>query len=410
MCTPLLKSYYEKTLKIHSLNVNCLSKNNGYLHEQLINYENPDKVCLTETHLKDDEIISINGYRYVGTNRPMSTGNRGSGGIGILYKNELLNSYSAELVYHHKDNVIDLQFSCKLTQSPSVLIYCVYLPPENSHYGLENEEVLNLLTMEMYKQVETDHIYICGDFNAQIGNKPDSLNMDGLPPRTALDITVNTQGHKLLTFINDIKGCVVNGRVSPECDGYTSVTSYRGRAVVDYHITRQSDLKTVTKMKIKSCIDIITSEGWEELISDVCRPPYHSLLCMELELSEAIHERLYEDKNLGSKSIRQQKLYQKIRDSYMNNETAMQMLQSLLIEIDDSVVCQNEMNDNYNKLVNLLLTEAKELTKKIGKRRPGTKFKSYWDSELARKWKIMKNMEKEYRKCKSQHKQMTGLK
>ena len=49
--------------------------------------------------------------------------------------------------------------------------------------------------------------------------------------------TVDLYGEKLIDFVRDMTLCIVNGRVSPEKDNYTSI-SKRGRSVVDYILTR----------------------------------------------------------------------------------------------------------------------------------------------------------------------------
>ena len=88
------------------------------------------------------------------------------------------------------------------------MIYCVYLPPENSPYGQNNEHVLNLLVGEMYSLEEVDTVLICGNFNARIGNCDDCMLTAGVPMRTVIDNHSNAQGTKLLEFMNDNKCCV----------------------------------------------------------------------------------------------------------------------------------------------------------------------------------------------------------
>ena len=139
-------------------------------------------MCLTETHLRRGEIIHVPGYHFIGRNRELlnTKANRGSGGVGILIKNSMINTHHMTTIYTHKDNVIAIKLECKLS-GQEIVIFCVYLPPEHSRYGSDNEEILNGITMEIYKHCEVDHTPICGDFNTRTGEQPDCLDYDNIP-------------------------------------------------------------------------------------------------------------------------------------------------------------------------------------------------------------------------------------
>ena len=62
-----------------------------------------------------------------------------------------------------------------------------------------------------------------------------------------------------------------------------SVTAQRGRAVVDYHIVRQTDLKMVREMEVRSVVEVVDDLGIQSLVTDICRVPDHNLLMMEIE-------------------------------------------------------------------------------------------------------------------------------
>ena len=72
------------------------------------------------------------------------------------------------------DNVLGIQLKCKHS-SEIIVIYVVYLPPVSSKYGKLNEEILNKLTIELYRQVESEYVIICGDLNARIGDRDDCM-------------------------------------------------------------------------------------------------------------------------------------------------------------------------------------------------------------------------------------------
>ena len=182
-----------------------------------------------------------------------------------------------------EDNVIGLKFTNKDSEH-NFIVFCIYLPPETSKYGRRNDKILNKIAVEVYWQCESEAIYICGDFNARIECKADCTCFDDISARSVIDETVNSQGNAVLEFLNDVRGCILNGCMTPEHNDFTSITSYRGRAVVDYHLMRQTDLATVRVMKVLSCVNLITKHGWEYLISGVCRIPDHNLLTMDIEL------------------------------------------------------------------------------------------------------------------------------
>ena len=158
----------------------------------------------------------------------------------------------------------------KLKDDPDsyIMLYCVYLPPENSKYARENELALNHLTIDIYSHCRAENVIVCGDFNAGIGGKSDCQLFDQVQPRSVFDQMMNSQGGRFLSFINDICGCVVNRRINPDCNDYTSINCNKGKAVVDYFVVRQPDLDTVHNFMVKGCMDIITEKQVAHLVTE----------------------------------------------------------------------------------------------------------------------------------------------
>ena len=395
MCT---HPQYNCPLCINLLNVNCWSEGNGKLRENIVTANSAEIICVTETHLKPGEEIKVPYYTFWGANRkPMNPrAPRGSGGIGILVKNELMNKFFITKCYVCNDNILGLKLCCKQT-GLSVIIYCVYLPPANSKYSITNEQILNYLTIELYKQADANYVFICEDFNARTGNKPDSAFED-IPTRSSPDEVTNTQGMGLLDFTNDTKTCILNGRVTPEYNDYTSVTGYKERSVVDYMLTRQADYKTVTKCEVLSCVDMVGRNHWETLISEKCHVPNHSLICMEINLGASIINLLNEDRNLGSKNVTRQRIWRSKGDSYMHSSTAKKILPELLEAMSCCEANQSKLDELYSDLVNTVIQEAERTSKAPGKRHSNTAHKPYWDLELSKAWKDMRSAELAYGK------------
>ena len=364
---------------------------------EIIKSQHPDIACLSKTHLKGDEEIYVEGYVFFGLNRQIDIGRvyRGSGGVGLLIKNELLANYSLGKIMKIEDNVISVVLTCKMS-GETICVFSVYLPPENSKHGLNNEQVLNKLTIAIYDLVNIDYVFICGDFNARIGNKDDSLlSGSEMLKRKILDEVCNAQGTKLLEFVNNIRGCITNGRVTPNLDGFISLTSYRGKAVVDYFICRQTEYNIRT-CEVKSCIEIIDEHNLQQLVGTNSIIPDHAMVCVLAELSMTEVERL-SDKTLGSINYSQSRIVRRPGDNYMTSEVALKLLPTMLEQIDNTAHCQDEINKCYDNIVNLLLDESERSIASRKKKRRSTQWKAYWDLELSKKWKLMKSSEKLYR-------------
>ena len=199
-----------------------------------------------------------------------------------------------------------------------------------------------------------------------------------------------------LTMVKDIKACIVNLRITPELDDFTSIASHKGKAVVDYFITRQGDLPTMKQMEVKSSIKMIDARGLQSLLSDQCHLPNHSMLTLTIEMSGTVSENLYGN-TLGSKELWKIKIIRKPEDSYMDSETALRMIPTMLCNLKDQLILEEDLNSCYDKLVNFIIEEAERSVPTNRRRRTNTKFKDYWDDSLTKKWKHMKECEKMYR-------------
>ena len=48
--------------------MNSWTENNSNLREKIVTHGNPDIICLTETHLKKEGEIKVEGYQFYGLN------------------------------------------------------------------------------------------------------------------------------------------------------------------------------------------------------------------------------------------------------------------------------------------------------------------------------------------------------
>ena len=138
-----------------------------------------------------------------------------------------------------------------------------------------------------------------GDLNARLGSKQDFTDIDNLQPRVILDNTENNHGKALREFLLDSKCCILKSRVTPQHDNFTFVST-RGISVVDYVITPHDCLKQVSKCNVDLCSDIINNLGIQNVISDMCKSPDHSLVTITTTIS-LYHQ--IESRMLGAKNF-----------------------------------------------------------------------------------------------------------
>ena len=152
----------------------------------------------------------------------------------------------------------------KLSDFSIICIGC-YIPPENSVYAQGVEETYGYLVSMVYELYDEDMVLIMGDFNARLGTKPDVIDViDNVPSRNVIDDVHNDHGAILLDFLIQTKCCVINGRVDPLKDGFTSVST-KGKAVVDYIITRHDALHYVRSFSVRNVSDIINELNIQDL-------------------------------------------------------------------------------------------------------------------------------------------------
>ena len=88
----------------------------------------------------------------------------------------------------------------------------------------------------MYDMCEIDMVILGRDFNARLGNMKDFIEgLDEIPPRTVIDETQNEHGKLFNDFLLQSKSCILNGRIEPLKDSFTSI-SHKGRSIVDYFV------------------------------------------------------------------------------------------------------------------------------------------------------------------------------
>ncbi len=102
----------------------------------------------------------------------------------------------------------------------------------------------------IYTISEFDAVFVVGDVNSRSVSKQDFVqNIDNISPRVVQDNISNKHGEEFIDFILESKMCILNGRVCPENDNFTSVRTL-GRSVVDYICTFHDNLSNCKFFKV----------------------------------------------------------------------------------------------------------------------------------------------------------------
>jgi exonuclease III len=183
-----------------------------------------DIICISETHLVENQTIEVNGYKWYGHNRQglHVRAPKGSGGVGILVRDCLFMNFDVNIVDKDHGGVLGVQFHHKKSDL-TIILYVCYLLPENSHWGRDSVSFFSHLLSQTYIHSEADYLMFCGDFNSRIGDMNDVIGiLDSLPVREGIDKTVNQHGKSMIDFLHEAKCCVLNGRLNIGCDEYTT--------------------------------------------------------------------------------------------------------------------------------------------------------------------------------------------
>ena len=224
---------------------------------------------LPETHCMRDDILDLKCYEIYQLNRETSRNNRrGSGGIAIAIHNTVLESHSVIGVFKGIDGQLGLKL--KNTLNDFLLgIVGYYLSPDSYKYGQDPENFFNEASVIWDDLSDCDLLVGSGDLNARTQQIVDYLpHIDGnFPSRQNPDKNRNSHGNHFITFLKDNRAVILNGRVTPELNDYTFVST-RGCSVPDYMFCPLEQYVYCKEMKTVLIRDII---------NDLVIPPPPSL-------------------------------------------------------------------------------------------------------------------------------------
>ena len=334
--------------------------------------------------------------------------------MGILVKDSLFSTYTIKVIDKSFQDILAIELKHIFTDH-IIVVYSCYLPPDGSPWS-NCTEFFGHLMSQLYINNDADAIFICGDLNARCGNGIDTLLDDSdIPERHVMDTcTVNLYGEKLIDFVRDMTLCIVNGRVSPEKDNYTSISN-RGRSVVDYILTQQHFLSNCNDFAVHTVTDLIEQFNLQHYVSSSSKPPDHSVLWINLLLpgySQRVDEPVRRDQppdhlsqnntdNINSRHFTKF-MYNGDKHELMNNNSWLSKTQEILDHIK-ILETQCDVDKMYDNLCTHIFSELDIFYKKIDSRRSVRRrhkhSKPYWDNELGHLWKCMREKEKCYLKC-----------
>ena len=176
----------------------------------------------------------------------------------------MFNSYKIDIIDQTFEGILGLLFK-SYCNGDSFVIFSCYLPPQESAWSDATNFYAHLMTK--LHEFNCYDIFICGDFNARIGNLADYIDrVDDLPSRKVIDNEKNSHGNMLIEFLKDTQYCVINGRLTPEKDNFTFVCT-RGLSVVDYILTAQSNYSKCISMSVDCTSDILSKLNLFHMLS-----------------------------------------------------------------------------------------------------------------------------------------------
>ena len=132
--------------------------------------------------------------------------------------------------------------------------------------------------------LNVDLLFICGDFNARVGDLVDYIeDIDVAENRQVLEKVKGGHYECVIEFLKDSKLCILNGRVTPTDDNYTCI-SEKGKSVVDYIVTPYENVINCDTCCVELTSDLIERYDCVPLLSENCKAPDHSLVSVYFRL------------------------------------------------------------------------------------------------------------------------------
>ena len=361
---------------------------NKLFREQVLISSDSDIFCVVETFLKNKETLNVSGYTFYGHNRVNlhRRAKRGSGGVGIFVRNQLLNTFTVSVLDDTVEDILWVKLIHRDNVPSDNIVLCVaYLPPSDSVRNNDPEAFYCSLLEQVYAFQNEDKLFVCGDFNSRVGDDSDYIEgVDDVRPRDILDSTSNANGDPLIEFLVDCGLCMVNGRLGT--NNYTHV-SHRGKSVVDYVFVPYEQLLSIENFEV-----CLMSEMVQKLdMQGNNRIPDHSLLAWTIPLTNNVngdHRTSVHMQNEQSRVSRTAYNLSKIPENFLNDESSIPLIIDTIRKIEQSLSQANDVSLAYRSFTDMLSVEMDKMLPKKNSTAfvTSTKYKPYWNEELQNAW------------------------
>ncbi|CAG2195952.1 unnamed protein product [Mytilus edulis] len=323
---------------------------------------------------------------------------RGSGGVAVLVKNDLLKYYNVEILNSEVQDILWI----KLSNENDIICLCVcYLPPENSVYN-DSLVFYTKLLEQVYMYQNIGKLYICGDFNSRCGDAQDFIEgVDNVQIREIVDSVSNRNGDLLIEFLVDCNMCMVNGRIGSQ--DFTHIKG-TGKSVVDYVLTPHEQLNEVINFKVNTMSDLVTElslVGYESI-------PDHSLLEWGIRVRTDMSEVEQNKSGIGANRVKGPRKFKLdgLNNEPFSSENMQNVLRDTICRIEVALNRSKDVNKAFVELKHLLIKEleltCKELKPPVSNMRTNKcKRKPYWSDELQDSWNKTCDAERQWKRCKS---------
>ena len=247
-------------------------------------------------------------------------------------------------------------------------------------------------------------------------------SVDSLRSRVTIDPTTNRHGDAFVEFLHESKMCVLNGRVTPEFDNFTSIST-RGSAVVDYIAVPHSTFDLCTDFRIRTSTDLIDELELCHMLSNICKAPDHAVLVLQVNVHADLNtsagtnqsDQSTPETEQGSSEAHASRKYSfdNIPTEFLQGD----ILENILIELEgillDREVSQVKIDLIYDNFCATLFSEMdsfleyRDVSKKVRKRFKN--HKPYWNDNLTQLWKSMRDAERRFLRCKGARGERSSL-
>ena len=360
---------------------------------------------LPETHCLEKDKINLESYTIYQYNRIVPSKNRrGSGGIAIAVHNSVFETHILVGVFKGIDGQLGLKLKNVLNDF-LIGVIGFYLSPDSYIYGQDPENYFNEASVIWDDFLDCDLLVGSGDLNARTQEIIDYLpDIDGnVPKRTNPDKTKNSHGGHFITFLKDNRAVILNGRVTPELNDYTFVST-RGLSVPDYLFCPLEHFACCNEMKIHLIRDIIN----DLKIPPPQSLPDHSILSGTFLTSFFIFNKSekssfepFNSNLIDPPKKPPRKNLKKINENFFMSEEIQQQVLNTISKLENALQNQDEINKLWLEIKNLFLNEmgslpnlpppnCKKLKKSYRKNQP------FWNGELDELWFSACQAEKSY--------------